>query len=57
MNNEFFQAISAEMITMSEADLAMRKSEVWDASNSCRLSPFRQVDIKRDYQRLLHAAT
>jgi hypothetical protein len=31
-SNESFQAIGAEIIAMSEADQAMRKSEVWDAS-------------------------
>jgi hypothetical protein len=30
MNNEAFRAIANEIIAMSEADQAMRKSEVWD---------------------------
>lgn len=31
-SNESFQALGAEIIAMSEADQAMRKSKVWDAS-------------------------
>ncbi len=34
--NDTFQAISAEMIAMSEADQAMRKSSVWDTSIDVR---------------------